>query len=320
MVSISLGAVTLLVFLGSFATARDVTLDGPWKDWKATHGREYSKKGEEEYRRNIWELNLHVISRHNEEASQGKHTFRLKMNQFGDLTNEEYNRKVNGARPEMAAKRHYKNVLRRSATFTAPPYVDWRTKGVVTPVKNQGSCGSCWAFSATGALEGLHARSTGNLVSLSEQNILDCSTYLGTDGCGGGWMPLAFEYVAQNNGIDSEQSYPYQAQSGLPCRYSSWYRAATCNSLVTVQSGSEEALEEAVAIYGPVSVAVDASSIHFQFYASGVFSLPSCGESLDHGMLVVGYGVSQYGWDRQSYWLLKNRLIATREFNLMFFD
>ncbi|XP_015282180.1 PREDICTED: cathepsin L1-like [Gekko japonicus] len=254
MVSVSVAAVTLLVFLGSFATARDATLDGPWRDWKATHSRVYSKKGEEEYRRNIWESNLHVISRHNQEASQGKHAFRLKMNQFGDL----------------------------------------------------GSCGSCWAFSATGALEGLHARTTGNLVSLSEQNILDCSTYLGTNGCGGGWMPLAFEYVAQNNGIDSEQSYPYQAQSGLPCRYSSWYRAATCNSLVTVQSGSEEALEEAVAIYGPVSVAVDASSIHFQFYSSGVFSLPSCGESLDHGMLVVGYGVSQYGWDRQSYWLLKN--------------
>ncbi|XP_054837868.1 procathepsin L-like [Eublepharis macularius] len=303
MVAISVVAMTLLVFLRSFSEARNVTLDGAWREWKDAHGRVYGP-GEEGYRRSIWEWNLQVIQQHNWEASQGLHTFQLNMNQFGDLSNDEYRRLVNGARPELDVNRRVNNVFRRSATFQPPAYVNWRARGYVTPVKNQGACGSCWAFSSTGALEGLHFKRTGNLISLSEQNLMDCSTYLGNNGCNGGWMPLAFEYVAQNDGIDSERSYPYQAQSGFPCRYSPWNRAATCDSLVMVQSGSEEALEEAVATTGPVSVAVDASSIHFQFYSSGIFYLESCGNTLDHGMLVVGYGVSQ--WNGQDYWLLKN--------------
>uniref|UniRef100_A0ACB8F1D8 Uncharacterized protein n=1 Tax=Sphaerodactylus townsendi TaxID=933632 RepID=A0ACB8F1D8_9SAUR len=236
MVSVPVAAVTLLVFLGSFATAQDVSLDRDWRDWKEAHGREYKKKGEEEYRRSIWESNVHVIRRHNQEASQGKHTYRLEMNQFGDL-----------------------GALRCSVGHSRVPPEPWKS------------------FECPGNF--------GNLVSLSEQNLMDCSIVSRHRMAAvEGWMPVAFEYAAQNNGIDSEQSFhPYfKAQSGLPCRYSTWNRAATCKSLVTIQSGDEQALEEAVAVYGPVSIAIDAASMQFQFYSSASAWVDLHAEALQH--------------------------------------
>merc|ERR1711963_1100015 len=150
----------------------------------------------------------------------------------------------------------------------APSSMDWRQYGVVTGVKDQGQCGSCWSFSATGALEGAWARAGNSLISLSEQQLVDCSRPYGNAGCNGGWMDSAFEYIRDNGGIEAEAAYPYTARDGH-CK-AVGNNVATLSSYVDVRSGSESALQDAVANVGPVAVAIDASHFSFQLYSGGV--------------------------------------------------
>ncbi|XP_077867291.1 cathepsin L-like peptidase [Saccoglossus kowalevskii] len=200
-------------------------------------------------------------------------------------------------------KSHSASLFLSPSNILLPETVDWRAQGYVTEVKDQGQCGSCWSFSATGSLEGQTFKKTGKLPDLSEQNLVDCSTTQGNAGCNGGLMDQAFEYVKVNNGIDSEESYPYEGVDG-DCRFKASDVAATCTGYTDVESGSESALQQAVASVGPVSVAIDASHQSFQFYSSGVYIEPECSSTeLDHGVLTVGYGTE----DSSDYWLVKNR-------------
>ena len=179
--------------------------------------------------------------------------------------------------------------------------VDWRDKGAVTPIKNQGQCGSCWSFSATGSLEGQHFLKKGQLVSLSEQNLVDCSTTFGNHGCQGGLMDNAFRYIKANGGIDTEESYPYQAHNE-PCRFQSNAVGATDDGFMDIKKDDESALTNAITSVGPISVAIDASRTTFHFYSGGVYYDPACSSSrLDHGVLAVGYGS-----DEEDYYLVKN--------------
>ena len=146
--------------------------------------------------------------------------------------------------------------------------LDWRDKGYVTDVKDQGQCGSCWAFSSTGSLEGQHFKATGQLVSLSEQNLVDCSTAQGNQGCNGGLMDQAFAYIKENQGIDTEDSYPYEAVDNQ-CRFKAETVGATDDGATDVKTKDESALQEAVATIGPVSVAIDAGHASFQLYKRG---------------------------------------------------
>ncbi|NXA17914.1 CATL1 protein, partial [Ibidorhyncha struthersii] len=292
----------LLALLGCTA-ALDPALEEAWEGWKILHAKEYPVEAEAA-RREVWEKNLQRIQQHNLEESQGQHAFRLAMNHYGDLTDEEFNQLLNGFTP--ARQEEPAPLFQALATLKTPEEVDWRAKGYVTPVKNQGHCGSCWAFSATGALEGLVFNRTGKLAVLSEQNLIDCSRKLGNNGCHGGYMTRAFQYVHDNGGLNSEHVYPYMATDTSSCRYDPRDRAANCSAVWLVAQGSEVALEQAVAAVGPISVAVDASSFQFHFYKSGIFSSVFCSQRVNHGMLAVGYGTSQERGRNVSYWILKN--------------
>merc|ERR1719263_1454268 len=183
-----------------------------------------------------------------------------------------------------------------------PTEVDWSAKGAVTPVKNQGQCGSCWSFSSTGSLEGAWEIASGKLVSLSEQQLVDCSKKEGNMGCNGGLMDNAFTYW-KTAGVCTEESYPYTAKTGTTCKASSCTKAIPEGGVVgfkDVDKDDEKALMEAVAT-GPVSIAIQANKGAFQFYKGGVLST-SCGTSLDHGVLLVGYGTE----NGKTYWKVKN--------------
>merc|ERR1712224_602099 len=182
-----------------------------------------------------------------------------------------------------------------------PDSVDWVDGGAVSPVKDQGSCGSCWAFSTVGSLEGRAAIATGDLQQFSEQQFVDCDKDFGDEGCNGGLMDNAFKYLMQSKGACTEESYGYKGRGGA-CQIDSCSIGLPASSVTGFQDvdGNEKALEEAVA-QGPVSVAVEADTV-FQFYARGIVKTNFCGANLDHGVTAVGYGVE----NGVKYWKVKN--------------
>jgi cathepsin L len=263
-----------------------------------TNGKKYEDTETELHRYNVWKSNHAMIDDHNKEAD--KFGFELEVNPYTDLTSEEFVAMYNGFK--MAPTNSTRNTFKSTPSFKAAENVDWREKGAVTPVKNQGQCGSCWSFSATGSLEGQHFLKDGQLVSLSEQNLMDCSTAEGNHGCKGGLMDKAFEYIIKNRGIDTEQSYPYQAHDER-CRFRTANVGATMSSFRDIEHGDVNALMEAIQTIGPISVAMDASRPAFHAYKRGVYSDRTCSsKKLDHGVLAVGFGT----YEGTPYFLVKN--------------
>jgi len=284
------------------SNALDSRLDDAWTFYKNQHGKQYEAE-EEEFRRIIWDENVQLIQQHNLEHDLGLHTYTLGVNEYADLSVEEYHTYLLGARRDLSTEKERSSRL----LFTpdtgrkVPDTLDWREHGYVTPVKNQGQCGSCWAFSSTGAMEGAHFKVTGELISLSEQQLVDCCK--SNLGCHGGWMDNSFDYVHQVGGIDTETYYPYQARETGRCSFNQDDIAATVSHWVDVPRGDEGALQQAAAAHGPIAVAIDAAHKSFGLYKSGVYVEPACStKSTDHAVLVVGYGTE----DDQDYWLVKN--------------
>ncbi|KAL3715085.1 hypothetical protein ACJRO7_006905 [Eucalyptus globulus] len=264
------------------------------EQWMARYGRVYTDMDERQSRFQIFKANTRLIESFN--RGSGK-PYKLSVNQFADLTNEEFkarNRFKSHMCSAEAASFKYGNGT------AVPSSMDWRKKGAVTPVKNQGQCGCCWAFSAVAAVEGVHEITTGKLISLSEQELVDCDVRSQDQGCEGGWMDSAFQFV-EKHGLTTEMNYPYTGTDGKCNAKRESNRAVTIKGYEDVPANSEEALLKAVANQ-PVSVAIDAGGFEFQFYSSGVFT-GACGTDLDHGVVAVGYGTSDNG---TKYWLVKN--------------
>ncbi|CAN6206861.1 unnamed protein product [Urochloa humidicola] len=251
----------------------------------------------------VFRDNLRFIDAHNAEADAGIHTFRLGLTPFADLTVEEFRRRVLGFRRRggAAAPRRVVNtryLRRRGDGDDLPDAVDWRQLGAVTEVKDQQQCGGCWAFSAVAAMEGINEIVTGSLVSLSEQEVIDCDSQ--DNGCNGGYMQNAFQFVINNGGIDTEADYPFIGTDATCDANRENEKVASIDNFAEVAANNETALQEAVASQ-PVSVAIDAGGRVFQHYHSGIFDGP-CGTKLDHGVTAVGYGSE----DGNDFWIVKN--------------
>lgn len=266
-----------------------------YEEWITSYGRVYKDPIEKDVRFRIFKRNVDYIESVNN-ANNKRH--KLAVNQFADLTNEEFKASRNGFKghicSNLATSFRYENV-------TVPQSVDWRKKGAVTPIKNQGQCGCCWAFSAVAAMEGITQLTTGKLISLSEQELVDCDISGQDQGCEGGLMDEAFKFIQQNRGLASETNYPYKGVDGTCNKNKAATHAAQIDGYEDIPANNENALMKAVANQ-PVSVAIDASGSDFQFYSSGIFS-GECGTQLDHGVTAVGYGTDV---DGTKYWLVKN--------------
>ena len=283
----------LVAYCSAFQFAKE------WEEWKVKHSKWYTSDMEELVRHEIFEKNFVYVQMHNE--NKDIHGFELEMNKFADLESGEFSKIYNGYLKHIKKRSNSTEKIYKPANLAIPSSMDWRTKGVVTGVKNQGQCGSCWAFSTTGSVEACDALKSGTLTSLSEQELVDCSGSYGNYGCDGGLMDNAFNYIKDHKD-DTEACYPYVAHDEK-CHAKTSCAEGTVTGHVDIPSENEKALTEAIADKQPISVAIDASHASFQMYSSGVYYEAACSQTeLDHGVLAVGYG-SDSGKD---YYIVKN--------------
>ncbi|KEH36607.1 papain family cysteine protease [Medicago truncatula] len=255
-----------------------------FQQWKKEHQKFYIHPEEAALRLENFKRNLKYIVERNamRNSPVGHH---LGLNRFADMSNEEFKNKF---------------ISKVESCDDAPYSLDWRKKGVVTGVKDQGNCGSCWSFSSTGAIEGVNAIVTGDLISLSEQELVDCDTT--NDGCEGGYMDYAFEWVINNGGIDTEADYPYIGVGGTCNVTKEETKVVTIDGYTDVTQ-SDSALFCAT-VKQPISVGIDGSTLDFQLYTGGIYDgdCSSNPDDIDHAVLIVGYGSD----GNQDYWIVKN--------------
>lgn len=273
-----------------------------FRDWAVRYSKPYLDDAVEfQNRFKVWLENLEYVVAYN--ARTTSHW--LHLNHLADLTTVEYSTGLlgydNKARMAQNRLRSSKFSYADVDADSLPPSIDWRSQGAVTPVKNQGACGSCWAFATTGAVEGINALVTNELVALSEQELVDCDTEK-DQGCSGGLMDYAYEFIIKNGGLDTEEDYPYTAQDDVCDEKKKNRRVVTISSYEDVPENDEVALKKAAA-HQPVAVAIEADAKSFQLYGGGVYDDLSCGTALNHGVLVVGYGKDPKGGN---YWIVKN--------------
>lgn len=263
----------------------------------------YHSPAEKSYRFNIFLKNKAEVETENSKATN----YKFALNHFSDMTSEEFKVKYLGYKTNETTRNTQNADVTQEEVNQAPTEIDWRQKGAVTPVKNQMQCGSCWAFSTTGALEGAYFLKTGNLHSFSEQQLNDCSYFYGNLGCNGGLPENSFKYT-QEKGIISESDYPYKGRDNF-CHYKKFEdKVVTKNTGAINNAPTEAALLVSVAA-APTSIGIFANPI--MQYSSGIYdntaACPADMKKLDHAILTVGYGVE----NGKKYWIVKNSWTAT---------
>lgn len=261
--------------------------------WSQQQNKAYSSPQEMTYRMKVFHSNVLKIKAHNDES------YSVGLNLFADLTEEEFVAKYTGL--EISNKKYETSSKKTVSLGQAPSEVDWRSKGVVNGVKNQGSCGSCWAFSAISAFESAAKIAGHPLYSFSEQQLVDCATEEGNHGCNGGLMDYAFQYIQKVGGIEVETDYPYKAVDQQCKADKGKFKSAKVEGWTDVPKNDCDALKTAIAKQ-PVSVAIAANAI--QFYVKGVFSNRFCGTGLNHGVTAVGYGTDSAL--KKDFWIVRN--------------
>ncbi|KAI3759449.1 hypothetical protein L6452_07280 [Arctium lappa] len=302
LVSLSLCLVLGVSWSFDFHEKELETEDSLWEMYERwrSHHKVAASDNEKQRRFNVFKSNaLHV-----HETNKMSKPYKLKLNKFADMTNHEFRSVFAGSKIKhhrmLQGDRIGNKTFMYANVENVPSSVDWRKKGAVTPVKDQGHCGSCWAFSTVVAIEGINQIKTKELVSLSEQELIDCDTR-GNQGCNGGLMDLAFDFIKKVGGLTKEDDYPYTAADGRCNAKKENAPVVSIDGHEDVPKNNEKALMKAVA-HQPVSVAIDAGDPDFQFYSEGVFT-GKCGTELDHGVAAVGYGTTL---DGTKYWIVKN--------------
>ncbi|XP_064398726.1 digestive cysteine proteinase 1-like [Halichondria panicea] len=284
---------------------RSYKVDSDFEEFKGHHSRKYESEGEEVKRKTHFRHNHRYIHSMNRRDLP----YKLGVNHLTDLADGEISR--------MRGYRHTPNsprgTLYKPSISDVPQNYNWRLRGAVTPVKEQGLCGSCWSFGTTGTLEGSQFIKNGmkNLKAFSEQSLIDCSWGYGNNGCNGGESERAYKWIIENGCIPTEESYgggKFLMQDGF-CKVNESECGARISMYVNTAPGNETSLMMAIAERGPISVAIDASHKSFNFYSHGVYYEPACGngvDNLDHQVLAVGYGTLTPGDPDSDYWYIKN--------------
>uniref|UniRef100_A0AC35TTN8 Pept_C1 domain-containing protein n=1 Tax=Rhabditophanes sp. KR3021 TaxID=114890 RepID=A0AC35TTN8_9BILA len=296
--------ISKVLFLTTLVVAAihaQLTLDEEWQKYKFEFNKDYSNSvmGEDSRKMNF-KNTLQIINAHNEQFNKGLVAFEQGLNEFSDWSEDEFS-KLNSLKVDLTLNSS-------SDEWSAPQgneypqNLDWRTRGYVTPVKNQGHCGSCYIFGAIGAVEGMLKKASKQLVSLSEQNILDCNRPFT---CDGGNQIDVYEFIIKEGGVDTEKSYPYIGRKSSKCHFNAKTIGAKVSGYEKIKRGDEDALKAAIATQGPISISIQANHKSLMNYKNGIWTEPTCNkEKLDHAVLAVGYGTDPK--TKQDYYWVKN--------------
>lgn len=278
----------------------DQHIDEMFEGFKLKHKPKYNSDKEHTQRKHTFRQNVRFIHSKNRAGL----TFRLAVNHLADRSDEEI-KLMRGLKITPGNHGGLPFDKSKYSLQAIPEHLDWTLYGAVTPVKDQGVCGSCWSFGTTGTIEGAFFLKHGYQVRLSQQQLIDCSWGEGNNGCDGGEDFRSYHFIQKNGGLTTEDQYgQYLAQDGY-CQKNNIKPVVNIQDYVNITSGDKQALMLAIANKGPISVGIDASHKSLSFYANGVYYEPACGntvDDLDHSVLAVGYGVM----NGEAYWLIKN--------------